>query len=111
MKRLVEQLDCYFNGEAVVFTAPLDLSGTTPFQRRVWDELTSIPYGKTRSYSEVAAAVGNRAAARAVGAANRSNPIPIVIPCHRVIKADGTLGGYSSGIAIKEQLLRLEAAR
>lgn len=111
MDALVEQLDRYFNGHLTAFTVALDLDQGTPFQRKVWEELARIPHGETRSYAEVAAAVGNPRAARAVGSANGENPIPIVIPCHRVIRADGSLGGYSSGTHIKQALLKLEGVR
>jgi len=109
MNLLIEELDLYFAGEPVQFSVPLDSAHGTPFQRRVWKHLmTSIPWGETRSYGEVAASVGNARAARAVGTANKRNPIPILIPCHRVIKADGSLGGYNPGPDIKKRLLRLE---
>lgn len=108
MKQLVGELDRYFSGRPTTFTVPLDPESGTPFQKRVWEELTRIPYGETRSYGEVAVAVGSPGGARAVGVANHSNSIPIVVPCHRVIKADGGLGGFGSGIEIKEKLLKLE---
>lgn len=108
MKQLTDELDRYFAGNLTRFTVPLDPASGTPFQRVVWHGLTEIPYGETRSYAEVASAVGHPAAARAVGSANRNNDIPILIPCHRVIKADGTLGGYASGLKIKKTLLELE---
>jgi methylated-DNA-[protein]-cysteine S-methyltransferase len=105
---LIEQLDLYFSGEPVRFSVPLDPAYGTPFRRRVWEQLTFIPWGETRSYGEIATAVGNTRASRAVGTANKNNPIPILIPCHRVIKADGSLGGYNSGLDIKRRLLALE---
>jgi methylated-DNA-[protein]-cysteine S-methyltransferase len=108
MQLLVGELDRYFAGRPTTFSVPLDPQVGTPFQKRVWEELTRIPYGETRSYGEVAAAMGSPRAARAVGSANRSNTIPIVVPCHRVIKGDGGLGGYDSGVEIKRKLLRLE---
>lgn len=108
MKQLVAELDKYFSGLPTTFSVPLDPAIGTIFQKRVWEELTRIPYGETRSYREIAAALGSPRAARAVGSANRSNTIPIVVPCHRVIKADGGLGGYDSGVDVKEKLLRLE---
>jgi len=111
MRMLVEQLDSYFGRDLAAFTVPMDLDGGTPFQRKVWEALTRIPYGETRSYADVAAAMGSPRAARAVGSANGENPIPILIPCHRVIKADGSLGGYSSGTHIKQSLLELEGIR
>jgi O-6-methylguanine DNA methyltransferase len=86
---------------------PLDLQGT-PFQIRVWQELRQIPWGRTISYQELAARAGNPRACRAVGQANRANPIPLIIPCHRVINADGSLGGYGGGLERKRWLLRHE---
>ncbi len=108
---LVSQLDRYFGGEPVTFTTPLDFHYGTDFQRLVWKQLTAIPYGQTWSYGEVAAAVGSPRGARAVGLANKKNSIAIIIPCHRVINSDGTLGGYDSGLDIKEKLLRLESGK
>jgi methylated-DNA-[protein]-cysteine S-methyltransferase len=108
LARLLAELDTYFTGRPIVFRTPRDLGTGTEFQRKVWDALTRIPYGETRSYSDVAAMVGNPRAARAVGSANGSNQIPILIPCHRVICRDGELGGYSSGLDIKRALLHLE---
>jgi methylated-DNA-[protein]-cysteine S-methyltransferase len=110
MALLVSELDGYFSKELRSFAVPLDIPSGTPFLRAVWEELTRIPYGETRSYGQVAHAVGNPGAARAVGSANHRNSIPILIPCHRVIKGDGTLGGYASGLAIKKTLLDLEGA-
>ena len=107
LQEAAEQLQRYASGEGLSFNLPLDLYGT-PFQRAVWQELLEIPYGETRSYAQVAAAVGRPRATRAVGAANGANPLPIVIPCHRVICSDGSLGGYGGGLALKEALLRLE---
>jgi methylated-DNA-[protein]-cysteine S-methyltransferase len=107
------QLDEYFRGERRDFDLPLDADGT-PFQREVWDALCEIPYGVTESYGEVAARVGRPGAARAVGGANGRNPLPIVVPCHRVIGASGALTGYGgpdeAGIAMKRWLLDLEDA-
>ena len=88
---------------------PLDVKGTA-FQQRVWEELRRIPHGETRSYGELAAALGNPKASRAVGGANGANNVAVLIPCHRVIAADGTLGGYAYGLAIKAELLRREGA-
>jgi len=101
------ELDLYFEGKIKEFKTPLSLVGT-PFQKRVWEELQKIPYGKTQSYVETAKAIGRPSAFRAVARANGTNKMAIVIPCHRVIYADGTLGGYSSGIEKKKQLLQLE---
>ncbi len=105
-----KQLTQYFDGHRTEFTIPLDLRTGTKFQQKCWNILTKIPYGETRSYAEVAKAAGRPAAFRAVGQANHHNPIPIVIPCHRVINADGKLGGYGGGLDMKEQLLSLERA-
>lgn len=106
--RVMEQLLEYFSGSRTAFTIQLAPRGTA-FQQAVWKRLCEIPYGETRTYGEVAVAVGNRAAARAVGMANHSNPIPIVIPCHRVIASGGRLGGYGGGRELKQKLLQLEA--
>jgi len=103
------QLSAYFRGERRDFDVPLAPPGT-PFQQRVWAELRAIPYGETRSYGELAVAIGRPTAARAVGMANARNPIGIVVPCHRVVGADGTLTGYAGGLARKEALLDLERA-
>lgn len=102
------QLEAYFAGEREAFDLPLDPRGT-PFQREVWAELRRIPYGQTRSYAQLAAALGRPEASRAVGAANGGNPLAVVIPCHRVLGADGALRGYAGGTAIKAGLLQLEA--
>ncbi len=107
LTREVEQLRQYFSGERSRFELELDLRGT-PFQRIVWDELCRIPYGEVRSYKEVAAAACNAKAVRAVGGANNRNPVAIIVPCHRVVGADGTLVGYGGGLANKELLLKLE---
>jgi methylated-DNA-[protein]-cysteine S-methyltransferase len=103
------QLRAYFAGELRQFNLPLDLRGTD-FQLRVWRELESIPYGETRSYRQIAAAIGATQAVRAVGAANGANPIPIVVPCHRVIGSGGKLVGYGGGLPLKKRLLELEGA-
>ncbi|MGY3205201.1 methylated-DNA--[protein]-cysteine S-methyltransferase [Streptomyces sp. TE5632] len=102
-----EQLSAYFAGELKEFTLELRLHGT-PFQRRVWDQLTRIPYGETRSYGQLADVLGNPKAARAVGLANGRNPIGIIVPCHRVIGASGGLTGYGGGLARKQRLLDFE---
>lgn len=101
------QLREYFAGARRTFDLPLAPHGTA-FQRRVWAALRTIPYGETRTYGELAAAIGNPSACRAVGMANHRNPIPIIIPCHRVIGANGTLTGYAGGLEIKRRLLALE---
>lgn len=101
------QLEEYFAGKRKNFDLPLAPKGTD-FQKRVWKALTDIPYGETRTYGEIAAAVGNPKAARAVGMANNKNPIGIIVPCHRVVGADGKLVGYAGGMEKKEWLLNLE---
>jgi len=104
----VRQLTAYFNGELKVFNLPLAPHGTE-FQQRVWKELLEIEHGETASYGQIAARLGHtNAASRAVGLANGRNPIPIVIPCHRVIGADGSLTGYAGGMDRKQTLLELE---
>jgi methylated-DNA-[protein]-cysteine S-methyltransferase len=108
-REAIRQLQAYFAGERQAFDLPLSLDGT-PFQQAVWRELQKIPYGKTASYGEIARAIGKPNAVRAVGAANGRNPLPIVIPCHRVIGSDGSLTGYGGGLPIKETLLLLEEA-
>ncbi|WP_155057372.1 methylated-DNA--[protein]-cysteine S-methyltransferase [Streptomyces blattellae] len=102
-----EQLKAYFAGELTEFTLELRLHGT-PFQRSVWDRLRTIPYGETRSYGALADALGNPAASRAVGLANGKNPIGIIVPCHRVVGADGSLTGYGGGLHRKRRLLEFE---
>ena len=104
-----EQLRAYFAGELRMFDLPLAPDGTT-FQLRVWRQLQDIPYGETISYGQLARMIGNPNASRAVGLANGRNPIPIVIPCHRVIGSSGKLVGYGGGLCIKEKLLKLERA-
>ncbi len=106
-EQAIAQLRGYFAGELHEFELPLAPAGTS-FQRRVWDALQRIPYGETRSYGELARTLGNAGACRAVGAANRRNPIPIIIPCHRVIGGDGSLTGFGGGLATKQRLLALE---
>ena len=103
------QLQEYFAGQRRNFDLPLDPRGTE-FQLRVWKWLLKIPYGETTTYGALASELGDARASRAVGLANGSNPIPIVIPCHRVIGADGSLTGFGGGLAIKQQLLELERA-
>lgn len=103
-----EQLDTYFAGTRTAFDFPYRVHGT-PFQEQVWAALRDIPYGETRTYKQIAEAIGRPKAYRAVGMANHSNPIFLVIPCHRVIGADGSLTGYGGGLAMKRALLELEA--
>jgi len=107
LEEAARQLREYFSGSRKGFDLPLAPDGTD-FQRTVWRELQNIPYGRTISYGELARRIGNSKASRAVGAANGSNPIPIVIPCHRVIGANGKLTGFGGGLPIKEKLLALE---
>jgi len=105
---LKNEFDLYFNGNPLNFrTGVIFLSGTD-FQKRVWEEVRKIPYGRLMSYSDIALKIGNPGAERAVGGAVGANPIPIIIPCHRVIRKDGGLGGFGAGIELKKKLLRLE---
>jgi O-6-methylguanine DNA methyltransferase len=105
----VSELEEYFSGERRKFNFPLDLRGTD-FQRACWHALLAIPYGETRTYADIARAVGKPNAFRAVGMANNRNPVAIVVPCHRVIASDGTLCGYGGGLDVKRKLLELEGA-
>jgi O-6-methylguanine DNA methyltransferase len=105
---IVEQLLEYLDGDRMDFDIPLDLRGTE-FQRRVWDALQEIPFGERRSYRDIAKAIGHPKAVRAVGAANGSNPVSLVVPCHRVINSDGKLGGYGGGLKLKARLLAMES--
>ncbi|NCB62140.1 MAG: methylated-DNA--[protein]-cysteine S-methyltransferase [Clostridia bacterium] len=107
LRRAREQLLEYLGGKRKVFDFPMVPRGTE-FQRRVWDALRGIPWGETRSYADIAAAVGNPKAVRAVGGANHNNPIPIFIPCHRVVGKNGSLTGYGGGLELKQKLLLLE---
>jgi methylated-DNA-[protein]-cysteine S-methyltransferase len=107
IKRAGEEINEYFSGKRSNFDIPLAPEGTE-FQKSVWNVLKKIPYGKTFSYKQVAEAVGNPKASRAVGMANNRNPIPLFIPCHRVIGADGSLTGYRGGLEVKKKLLDLE---
>jgi methylated-DNA-[protein]-cysteine S-methyltransferase len=106
-QQAVLELEEYFAGKRKDFSMPLDLYGT-PFQKAVWTALTRIPYGETRSYKDIALAIGSGKAVRAIGGANNRNPVPVIVPCHRVIGANGTLVGYGGGLPIKEHLLELE---
>lgn len=110
LKEAARQLAAYFAAELRTFQLPLAPRGTT-FQQSVWSQLLTVPYGKTRSYSEIAIAVGSPKAVRAVGAANGQNPIPIVIPCHRIIGASGKLVGFGGGLPLKRMLLDLESGQ
>jgi methylated-DNA-[protein]-cysteine S-methyltransferase len=109
LAQAVRQLQEYFSCERRIFDLPLDVCGTD-FQKRVWKALLAIPYGQTRSYLDIARAIKNEKAVRAVGSANGKNPLWIIVPCHRVIAANGTIGGYAGGLKIKKQLLELEGA-
>jgi methylated-DNA-[protein]-cysteine S-methyltransferase len=106
LKETASQLDEYFAGERTDFDVRMELDGTD-FQRQVWTELTRIPYGETISYGDVARRVGRPSAPRAVGQANGRNPIPVIVPCHRVVASNG-IGGYGGGLKVKRQLLAVE---
>jgi len=108
--RFKDKLQRYFLGEAVTFDEPLDLDRATPFQRRVWLAVREIPYGEVRSYGQIARRIGHPQAVRAVGRALASNPLPIVVPCHRVIGSDGSLVGFRGGLEMKRRLLEIENA-
>ncbi|MDU9050999.1 MAG: methylated-DNA--[protein]-cysteine S-methyltransferase [Candidatus Electrothrix sp. Rat3] len=103
----IEQLQAYFSGNSAPFTVPLHIEGTE-FQKKVWAELIKIPFGVRQSYRDIAEAIDRPKAARAVGAAVGRNPLPLFIPCHRIIGSNGALTGFAHGLAIKEQLLQLE---
>ena len=107
LHRAAGELAAYFRGELRTFSVPLSPAGTD-FQRSVWDALATIPYGQTASYRDVARTIGNPRACRAVGTANHRNPLPILIPCHRVVGSDGSLTGYAGGLQRKQFLLALE---
>ena len=107
LKKTIKQIEEYFEGKRSFFDLPLESKGTE-FQKKVWKALIEIPYGETRSYGDIAKIIGNGKASRAVGMANNKNPIPIIIPCHRVIGANGKLVGYAGGLDLKEKLLELE---
>src|SRR5947207_3065925 len=108
LKDTVDQLEAYFNGMLREFELPFDLTGSD-FQRKVWKGLTAIPYGETRTYGQIGKQIGQPRASRAVGLANNQNPIAIIVPCHRVIGADGSLTGYGGGLPKKRWLLDHEA--
>jgi methylated-DNA-[protein]-cysteine S-methyltransferase len=109
-REVIRQLEAYFRGELKEFDVPLVMEGTA-FQLSVWKELRKIPYGETRTYGQLAETIGNPKAMRAVGSANGQNPIPIIVPCHRVIGSDGTLTGFGGGIENKRKLLELESGQ
>ena len=110
VKKCAKQLGEYFDGKRLEFDLPLFFEGTD-FQRKIWALLLTIPYGKTRSYGDIAKQAGTPKGARAVGLANNRNPIAIICPCHRVIGSDGSLVGYAGGLAMKQQLLDMEAGK
>ncbi|HEX2999269.1 MAG TPA: methylated-DNA--[protein]-cysteine S-methyltransferase [Armatimonadota bacterium] len=107
LQEAARQVNAYLAGELREFSLPLAPSGTA-FMQAVWQKLCEIPYGKTASYQDIAIAIGNPKAVRAVGQANHRNPIPIIIPCHRVIGSDGKLTGYGGGLELKKKLLQIE---
>ncbi len=107
---VARQLTEYFAGQRVDFDLPIEMCGTS-FQLQVWSALRRIPYGEVRSYADIARAIGRPKAVRAVGAANGANPIPIIVPCHRVIGSNGSLTGFGGGLEVKRRLLELERAR
>ena len=109
MRDLHEELTGYFDGRLRTFNFPLDMRGTA-FQLQVWHEVCNVGYGQVRSYGEIARAVGKPAAVRAVGAANGANPVPIIVPCHRIIGSNGKLVGYGGGLDMKRRLLEVEGA-
>lgn len=108
LKRTVKALQDYFAGKRPAFALPLDMWYYTAFQKAVWNAAAGVPYGETRSYGWIARRIRRPRAARAVGQALGANPLPIIVPCHRIISSAGTLGGFSSGTALKKQLLDLE---
>ena len=110
LQQAMDELRRYLAGEHIQFSCPLDLLGT-PFQIAVWEELYRIPYGETRTYTEIAGAIGRPSAVRAVGAANGANPVAIIVPCHRVIGSNGSLTGYGGGLPTKAWLLHLEGIK
>ena len=107
-KQLAKELDDYFSGGLKEFRQKIKFISGTPFEQKIWLELRKIPAGKTRSYKWMAGRVGNAKASRAAGQALGKNPIPLILPCHRIIASDGTLGGFSSGLKVKEWLLKHE---
>jgi methylated-DNA-[protein]-cysteine S-methyltransferase len=110
IRKLARQLRQYATGKSVRWSVPVDLSSGTGFQQKVWRALGQIPRGQTRSYRWVAQKIGKPKAARAVGAACGANPVPVIVPCHRVVAGDGSLGGFGGGLPMKRQLLALEKA-
>ncbi len=109
-QKAFKMLDLYFKGRPVEFDLPMALSGS-PFQKKVWEAISAIPWGSVRSYGWIAGRIGKPLGARAVGNACGANPAPIIVPCHRVVKGDGGLGGYTGGLGIKKALLAVEGNR
>ena len=107
IKKAYTQLEEYLSGKRTEFDIEIEMIGTE-FQKKVWKELLNIPYGETRSYKDIAIAIGSEKACRAVGNANNKNPIAIIVPCHRVIGSNGSMTGYAGGLDIKEKLLKIE---
>lgn len=107
IKKAYTQLEEYLSGKRTEFNIEIEMIGTE-FQKKVWKELLNIPYGETRSYKDIAIAIGNEKACRAVGNANNKNPIAIIVPCHRVVGSNGSMTGYAGGLNIKEKLLKIE---
>ncbi len=105
----MERFRAYYRGREVNFPEELDLSGATPFRRAVWEKTRLIPYGETRSYLWLARQIGKPEAVRAVGQALGRNPLPVIVPCHRVVASDGSLGGFTGGLELKKRLLQLES--
>lgn len=110
IKETYKQIKEYLEGKRKIFDIPIKMKGTE-FQKKVWKELTKIPYGETRSYKQIAEGIGKPKASRAVGMANHNNPIAIIVPCHRVIGTNNKLVGYAGGLDIKEKLLRIEKSK
>jgi len=108
IKNAIREIEEYLDGDRKIFTVPIELYGTK-FQVKVWNELLKIPYGETKTYKEIAKSIGNEKACRAVGGANNKNPIPIIVPCHRVIGSNSSLVGYKGGLQIKKALLEVES--
>ena len=107
--QVADELSGYFAGTRTVFSVPVELRGGTDFERAVWDEIAAIPYGEMRTYGAIATALGDPTLARAVGAACNRNPVPVIVPCHRVVGAGGRMVGFGGGIERKRRLLELEA--
>ena len=107
LSRVITQLQQYFAGERTEFELDLEMRGT-PFQVKVWNALRDVAYGKTETYKGIAEQIGQKTAVRAVGGANNRNPLPLIVPCHRIVGSDGSMTGYAGGISVKETLLRLE---